>query len=88
MQHLAQRPFPAALHSVREACEFVTKALSSWGGCARLDEIRLCVSELAANAIVHGSPDGQDYDVHLIGHPCCVRATGCASTAACLVPRS
>lgn len=35
---------------------FVTKALTQWGQTERLDDIRLCTSELATNAVLHGAP--------------------------------
>ncbi|MDW4907551.1 ATP-binding protein [Streptomyces sp. ADMS] len=39
---------------------FVTEALTQWGQTERLDDIRLCASELATNALLHGAPaDGQ-----------------------------
>lgn len=37
---------------------FVTEALTQWGQTERLDDIRLCTSELATNAVVYGAPAG------------------------------
>jgi len=37
---------------------FVTDALAQWGQTERLDDIRLCASELATNAVLHGAPAG------------------------------
>ncbi|MFI8099935.1 ATP-binding protein [Streptomyces sp. NPDC086023] len=32
----------------------------------RWDEMRLCASELAANAVLHGAPPGRDFNVRLV----------------------
>ncbi|MEU5437688.1 ATP-binding protein [Streptomyces sp. NPDC020719] len=40
--------------SVRSAREFTRAALLDWGISDRCDDVRLCVSELATNALVHG----------------------------------
>ncbi|MFD4971544.1 ATP-binding protein [Streptomyces sp. NPDC058424] len=40
------------------ARSFVTEALAQWGRTEHLDDIRLCTSELATNAVLHGSPAG------------------------------
>ncbi|MBT2397979.1 ATP-binding protein [Streptomyces sp. ISL-100] len=40
--------------SVRAAREFVTRTLTGWGVPDRRDDVRLCVSELATNALLHG----------------------------------
>lgn len=37
---------------------FVTDALTQWGRTERLDDIRLCTSELTTNAVLHGAPVG------------------------------
>ncbi|MFD3513098.1 ATP-binding protein [Streptomyces sp. NPDC058657] len=42
-----------------QAREFTTTALDGWGLRSRVEDIRPCVSELAINALVHGSEDGQ-----------------------------
>ncbi|MFG2788244.1 ATP-binding protein [Streptomyces sp. NPDC048419] len=72
MQHLAQHTFSATAQTVRAARDFAMRTLDSWGGCGRGDDIRVCVSELAGNAVRHGSPDGRDYLVRLVRHPSCV----------------
>ncbi|MGC0329439.1 anti-sigma regulatory factor (Ser/Thr protein kinase) [Streptomyces sp. SAI-170] len=47
-----RRSTPAAARS------FVADTLTRWGRTERLDDIRLCASELATNAILHGAPTG------------------------------
>lgn len=42
------------------AREFVSAALVEWGRTDRLDDIRLCVSELVTNALLHGVPTGRE----------------------------
>lgn len=37
---------------------FVAEALTQWSRTERLDDVRLCVSELATNAVLHGAPAG------------------------------
>ncbi|MFD8392484.1 ATP-binding protein [Streptomyces sp. NPDC059680] len=40
------------------ARRFVAETLTQWGRTERLDDVQLCVSELATNAILHGAPSG------------------------------
>lgn len=47
-----RRTTPSAARS------FVAKTLTQWGQTERLDDIRLCTSELATNAVLHGAPAG------------------------------
>ncbi|MFF4692442.1 ATP-binding protein [Streptomyces sp. NPDC001307] len=72
MRHVAQQTFAADPQTVHAARDFAMQALDGWGGCRRGDDIRLCVSELAGNAVQHGSPDGRTYLVRLIRHPYCL----------------
>ncbi|MFD3565022.1 ATP-binding protein [Streptomyces sp. NPDC058686] len=51
---LLVRHRPAA-HTARE---FVAEALTQWTMTRRLDDIRLCASELVTNALLHGGPAG------------------------------
>ncbi|AWZ04317.1 MULTISPECIES: ATP-binding protein [unclassified Streptomyces] len=60
-----QQRFPRARASVRAARQFVGDTLGDWGVCERRDDIRLCVSELATNAVLHGVPLGREFSVRL-----------------------
>lgn len=65
--HLSQRQrFPRSPRSVGAARTFALGALAAWGLVDRLDDIRLCVSELATNALLHGVPKGRDFELSLL----------------------
>lgn len=51
--------------SVAAVREFAGAAAVDWGFGARLDDVLLCVSELATNALLHGVPPGRGYLVRL-----------------------
>ncbi len=51
-----ERTFSPHDSSVSEARKFAVEALSAWGVRDRLDDVCLCLSEVAANALVHASP--------------------------------
>ncbi|MFI8913974.1 ATP-binding protein [Streptomyces sp. NPDC053513] len=51
--------------SVPLARDFTRKALADWGLDARADDVLVCVSELATNALLHGVPPGRGYRLHL-----------------------
>ncbi|MEU6323944.1 ATP-binding protein [Streptomyces sp. NPDC047009] len=72
MQYLAQRAFKATPQTVRAARDFAMKTLDNWGACPRRDDIRTCVSELAGNAVEHGSPEHRDYMIRLVQNPYCL----------------
>ncbi|MFD7440569.1 ATP-binding protein [Streptomyces sp. NPDC059909] len=71
MNDETQRPFLRAAfyrrerRSVPAAREFAAQALADWGVTARADDVLLCVSELATNALVHGVPPGRGFRLHL-----------------------
>ncbi|MFE6189185.1 ATP-binding protein [Streptomyces sp. NPDC056465] len=44
---------------------FVGTAVADWGFGARRDDVLLCVSELATNALLHGVPPGRGFLVRL-----------------------
>jgi anti-sigma regulatory factor (Ser/Thr protein kinase) len=43
------------MSSVGEARKFAGETLDEWGITDRVDDVRLCVSELATNALLHGT---------------------------------
>lgn len=45
------------------ARNFVRKALTDWDAGSRVEDVTLCVSELATNALVHGVPPGRGFRV-------------------------
>ncbi|WP_308345501.1 ATP-binding protein [Streptomyces sp. ISL-94] len=57
--------FPSDSRLVRAARQFVGDTLAEWGVSERRDDIRLCVSELAANAVLRGVPLGREFSVRL-----------------------
>ncbi len=58
MPEVMQKFFDAKPESVGLAREFATSALAAWGLDGPAEDIRLCVSELASNALAHGSEPG------------------------------
>lgn len=65
MIETSQRFFEATPKSVHQAREFATATLSRWGRGERIDDVRLCVSELATNALVHGTISDHGFLVRL-----------------------
>ncbi|MFH8474735.1 ATP-binding protein [Streptomyces sp. NPDC018000] len=60
-----QRRFPRTRTSVGASRDFVTGVLVEWGLPSLVEDIRLCVSELATNALLHGAPPGREFCVGL-----------------------
>ncbi|MGW1816008.1 ATP-binding protein [Streptomyces sp. NPDC002125] len=65
MIETAQRFFRAHPESVGQARKFAHETLTEWGLAERVDDIRLCVSELATNALVHGTVSDHGFLVRL-----------------------
>ncbi|WP_369212318.1 ATP-binding protein [Streptomyces flavofungini] len=65
MTKTIQKFFESRLESVSEARAFTTEALKVWGVLDRGDDVRLCVSELATNAVLHGTDPGHGFLVRL-----------------------
>ncbi|WP_394425794.1 ATP-binding protein [Streptomyces sp. SGAir0957] len=65
MVDTTQRFFAARPESVGLAREFADATLNTWGRPARAGDVRLCVSELATNAVVHGTAPGHGFLVRL-----------------------
>lgn len=55
--------------SVRLARHFARTTLTEWGCTERADDVLLCVSELATNALLHGVPQGRGFALRLTRHP-------------------
>lgn len=51
--------------SVAAVREFVRRAAEEWGLGERVDDVVLCASELATNAVLHGVPAGRGYLVRV-----------------------
>ncbi|MFF2326974.1 MULTISPECIES: ATP-binding protein [unclassified Streptomyces] len=60
-----QRRFPRRRTSVGASRDFVVNVLTEWQLTPLIDDIRLCVSELATNALLHGVPPGREFAVCL-----------------------
>ncbi|MGN5633237.1 ATP-binding protein [Streptomyces sp. AC154] len=60
-----QRRFPRRRTSVGASRDFVTDALLTWGLHSLVEDIKLCVSELATNALLHGAPPGREFSVDI-----------------------
>ncbi|MFF4647738.1 ATP-binding protein [Streptomyces sp. NPDC001389] len=65
MPDAKQKFFDPRPESVGLAREFAVTTLSSWGLHRSTEDIRLCVSELASNALVHGSDPEHGFLVRL-----------------------
>jgi anti-sigma regulatory factor (Ser/Thr protein kinase) len=65
MRDTTQRFFDAKPESVALARDFATRALAAWGLSATAEDVRLCVSELASNSLVHGTRPGHGFLVRL-----------------------
>ncbi|WP_331752822.1 ATP-binding protein (plasmid) [Streptomyces sp. NBC_00637] len=61
MTDTTEQLFASRPESVRQAREFAASALQGWGRTARADDVRLCVSELATNAVLHGTAPGRGF---------------------------
>ena len=58
---IRERFYPRRRQSVPGAREFAEWAVSDWGFAHRCDDVLLCVSELATNALLHGVPPGRGF---------------------------
>ncbi|RLV79239.1 ATP-binding protein [Streptomyces rapamycinicus] len=60
-----QQFFAAEPESIRRARDFALTTLASWGLSERAEDIRLCISELASNALTHGTAPGHGFLVKI-----------------------
>lgn len=58
-----RRLFPRSPRSVGAARAFAIGTLATWGIADRHEDIKLCVSELATNALLHGVPKGREFEL-------------------------
>ncbi|MQS05081.1 ATP-binding protein [Streptomyces alkaliterrae] len=65
MPSTAKRLFEARPEAIGEARSFATEALTDWGLPDLAGNVRLCVSELATNALLHGTAPGHCFLVRL-----------------------
>ncbi|MFJ8016512.1 ATP-binding protein [Streptomyces sp. NPDC096339] len=63
---LRERFYPRSRQSVASAREFASVTLHAWGVTPRRDDLLLCVSELATNALLHGVPPGRGYRLRML----------------------
>ncbi len=65
MPDTMQRFFDPKPESVGLARDFATTTLAAWGLAGPAEDVRLCVSELASNALVRGTEPGCGFLVRL-----------------------
>lgn len=65
MYRSTRKHFAADVRSVGQARTFVSAALSAWGRVERLDDLILCLSELASNALKHTDAPCEGFMVRL-----------------------
>ncbi|MEV6436550.1 ATP-binding protein [Streptomyces anulatus] len=71
MNETTQLPYYRAAFYCRErrsipvVRKFARKALVEWECESRMDDVLLCVTELATNALRHGVPPGRGFKVHI-----------------------
>ncbi|MFH9292832.1 ATP-binding protein [Streptomyces sp. NPDC017520] len=71
MNETTQLPYYRAAFYCRErrsipvVRKFARKALAEWECEKRTDDVLLCVTELATNALRHGVPPGRGFKVHI-----------------------
>lgn len=64
---MRERLYPRSPRTVAAARQFTRDTLRAWDAHARLDDVLLCVSELATNALRYGVPPGRGYLLRLFG---------------------
>ncbi|MFI1951127.1 ATP-binding protein [Streptomyces xinghaiensis] len=70
---MVHKYFDGRLRSVSRAREFTVTTLRAWRLEGLMDDVRLCVSELATNALVHGTEPGRGFLIKLTGDNDAVR---------------
>ncbi|MGA4839022.1 ATP-binding protein [Streptomyces sp. G45] len=62
---LQERFYRREQQAIPAARAFTRASLAAWEISDRVDDITLCVSELATNALVHGVPPGRGFRLRL-----------------------
>ncbi|MFF9983920.1 ATP-binding protein [Streptomyces erythrochromogenes] len=70
---LRERFYPRSRQTVRPARELAAETLHASGVTCRRDDVLLCVSELATNALLHGVPPGRGYRLRMLRYDGTVR---------------
>lgn len=70
---MRERLYLRSPQTIAAARHFTRDTLRAWGVTARHEDMLLCVSELATNALRHGVPRGRGYLLRLIGTDSAVR---------------
>ncbi|MEU2390634.1 ATP-binding protein [Streptomyces sp. NPDC007369] len=70
---MRDRYFARSRQTVAAARQFAAETLHMWGVTRHRDDLLLCVSELASNALRHGVAPGRYYRVRLIASATTVR---------------
>ncbi|MGW0395478.1 ATP-binding protein [Streptomyces sp. NPDC003042] len=70
---MRERFYLRSAHNIAAARQFTRDTLHAWGVTARHDDMLLCVSELATNALRHGVPPGRGYLLRLLTFDTTVR---------------
>ncbi|WP_406184116.1 ATP-binding protein [Streptomyces sp. NBC_01006] len=63
---LRQQFYLRSPRTISAARGFTRDTLHAWGVTSREDDMLLCVSELATNALLHGAPPGRGYLLRLL----------------------
>lgn len=63
---MRERLYRRAHQTVASARQFTAETVDVWGVTSRRDDMLLCVSELATNALRHGVPPGRGYRLRLL----------------------
>jgi anti-sigma regulatory factor (Ser/Thr protein kinase) len=70
--HLESLRFPNSEASVPRVRDFVATAVGGRLATGRLGDLRLCVSELATNAVAHGTPPDGQFAVAVVWDKRCI----------------
>ncbi|MFE4638313.1 ATP-binding protein [Streptomyces sp. NPDC056773] len=68
-----ERLYLRSPQTIRAARHFTRDTLAAWGRASREDDVLLCVSELATNALRYGVPRGRGYLLRLLAYEGTVR---------------